>query len=126
MTRAIPVVIYAVAVLAILAVAISVRSGSTDTADQAWTDRLNGQAAAVQEVARSERAEAAYHDRMIAMARAYFDEAALEGQAMQAWTDRLNGLAQRAGVATGMSPRVAAAWTARLNGLAAKAAAAGQ
>jgi hypothetical protein len=126
MTRAIPVVIYAVAVLAILAVAISVRAGHTDTADQAWTDRLNGQAAAVQKVARIERAEAAYRDRMLAMARAYFDEAAQQEQSQQAWTDRLNGLAQRAGVATGMSPRVAAAWTARLNGLAAEATAAGR
>ena len=122
MTRTIPVVIYAVAVLALLAVAISIRTGNTDSADQAWTDRLNGQAAAVQELARIERAEAAYRERMAAMAKAYFDEAAQQEQAEQAWTDRLNGLAQRAGVATGMSPRVAEAWTARLNGLAGEAA----
>lgn len=117
MTRTLRTLIATVGILAIVALATSLRpSGNTDTADQAWTDRLNGQAVAAQQAARVEAAEAAYRQRLSAMADAYFEDVAQREQAEQAWSDRLNGLAHETGARTGMHPRVAAAWTARLNG----------
>lgn len=119
MTRTLRTLIATVGILAIVALAISLRpGGSTDTADQAWTDRLNGQAVAAQQAARVESAEAAYRQRLSAMADAYFEDVAQHEQAEQAWSDRLHGLAVETGVRVGIDPRVAAAWTARLNGLA--------
>ena len=118
MTRTLRTLIATVGMLAIVALAISLRQGgSTDTGDQAWTDRLNGQAVAAQQAARVESAEAAYRQRLSAMADAYFEDVvAQREQAEQAWSDRLHGLAVETGVRVGIDPRVAAAWTARLNG----------
>lgn len=125
MSRTIAAFIASMAALAILAVVIALRpDGIPDAADMAWTDRLNGQAAAAQELARTERAETAYRARLAAQADAYFERAAQRERADRAWTDRLNEVAREAGVEAGMSQRVAAAWTARLNGLAAEAASA--
>jgi len=119
MTRTLRTLIATVGMLAVVALAISLRpGGSTDTADQAWTDRLNGQAVAAQQAARVESAEAAYRQRLSAMADAYFEDVAQREQAEQAWSDRLHGLAVETGVRVGIDPRVAAAWAARLNGLA--------
>jgi hypothetical protein len=119
MTRTLRTLVATVGVLAIVALTISLRpSGSTDTADQAFTDRLDGQAVAAQQAARVEAVEAAYGQRLAAMADAYFEDVAQREQAEQAWSDRLNGLAVETGVRAGIGPRVAAAWTARLNGLA--------
>lgn len=119
MTRTLRTLIATVGILAMVALAISLRpSGSIDTADQAWTDRLNGQAVAAQQAARAEAAHAAYRQRLSAMANAYFEDVARREQAEHAWSDRLNGLAVVSGVHVGIDPRVAVAWTARLNGLA--------
>jgi hypothetical protein len=122
MTRAIAVFIASIAAVAVLALAVSLRGGDDFNADQAWTDRLNGQAQAAQDLARTERADGAYRARLAAQADAYFDRVAQREQGDRAWTDRLNELARENGAEAGMSPRVAAAWTARLNGLAAEAA----
>jgi hypothetical protein len=75
-------------------------SGAPDVpqrADQAWTDRLNGQAQAAAERAvadgRRQRADAAYALRLTEQARAYLEERSRD-RATQAWIDRLNGLAE--------------------------------
>jgi sialic acid synthase SpsE len=119
MTRTISVLIAPVAIVAILAIALAMPTRSAfDAAHQAEADRLNGQATAAQELARQERADAAYSARLAAQADAYFERRAQQERAAEAWTDRLNGLARDNGIAVGISPRVAAAWTARLDGLA--------
>jgi outer membrane biogenesis lipoprotein LolB len=68
-----------------------------DHAAQAWTDRLNGLAQAAsdrpQGEAQLQRANEAYSQRLSGQARAYREEQA-RGRANQAWTDRLNGLAE--------------------------------
>jgi hypothetical protein len=109
-----------IAVIGIVTVAVvlsgcgRILGSSRDRADDAWSERLNAQAQAVQEQARDARARQAYTDRLTAEAEAYLAAKSAQAQADQAWTDRLNGLAGK----TGMSDRAAAAWTARLNGLA--------
>lgn len=104
-----------IVVLMLVLTACAQTSGAVqDRAGDAWSERLNAQAAAVQEQARSERARQAYTDRLMAHAAAYQEAQETREIADQAWADRLNGLAGT----TGMSDRAAAAWTARLNGLA--------
>ena len=109
-----------IAIIGIVTVAVvlsgcaRILGSSRDRADDAWSERLNAQAQAVQEQARASRATQAYSDRLMAQAEAYLEVKAARDQANDAWTDRLNGLAGK----TGMSDRAAAAWTARLNGLA--------
>lgn len=105
-----------VAIVAVLAVGISLRLGSNSDADQAWSDRLTAQAQAIQEDAGAQRAADAYSQRLIAQAQAYLAEAAKRQTATQAWTDRLSGLAPDDD--SGLSQRASAAWTARLEGLA--------
>jgi hypothetical protein len=95
MTRAIAVFIASITVVAILALATALRGGDDlNAADQAWTDRLNGQAAAAQDLARTQRADGAYRARLAAQADAYLERVAQREQADRAWTNRLNELAR--------------------------------
>jgi hypothetical protein len=68
-----------------------------DRAGQAWSDRLSGQAQAIQQDdARRDRAHEAYTARMLAAATAQRDAQSRRQRAMQAWSERLNGLAEGA------------------------------
>lgn len=93
-------------VLALVIVALFALTGAvwasgvpevSQRANQAWADRLNGQAQAAAERAqadaRVERANAAYSLRLTEQARAYREDRSRD-RAMQAWIDRLNGLAE--------------------------------
>lgn len=108
------IVIGIITVAVVLSGCARILGSSRDRADDAWSERLNAQAQAVQEQARADRAADAYAARLTAQAEAYIAAKVAEQRANQAWTDRLNAQAGK----TGMSERAAAAWTARLNGLA--------
>ena len=87
-------------------------------ANDAYAQRLTGQAQAQQQEAqRVERAQAAYAQRLTEQAVAYQAAQARVERANAAWTDRLNGLAGRV-ASGGMTDRAIQAWTDRLNGLA--------
>lgn len=92
--------------LALVIVALFVLTGAvwasgapevSERANQAWADRLNGQAEAAAERARTDaraaRASAAYSLRLTEQARAYHEDRSRD-RATQAWIDRLNGLAE--------------------------------
>ena len=87
-------------------------------ANDAWSQRLTGQAQAQQQEAqRMERAQAAWSQRLTELAVAYKAEQARVERANAAYAERLTGLAQHLGVG-GSSDRANQAWTDRLNGLA--------
>lgn len=89
-------------------------------ANDAWSQRLAGQAQAQQrDEARMERAAAAWSQRLNELAAAYEAEQARVERANAAYAQRLTGLAEHLGVVSGgMSDRATQAWTDRLNGLA--------
>ena len=86
--------------------------------NDAWAQRLTGQAQAQQqEAARSERAQAAWAQRLTEQADAYRAEKARAERANAAYSERLTGLAEHLGLG-GSNDRANQAWTDRLNGLA--------
>ena len=88
-------------------------------AENAWSQRLTGQAQAQQqEEARMERFNAAWSQRLTEQANAHEAETARAERANAAYAQRLSELAEHFGVG-GMSDRAIQAWTDRLNGLAA-------
>ena len=90
----------AVAVLILAtATAFVLPDGGNERANDAWTGRLNGQAAQEQEQARIQRAREAYAARYAGQTQSFYDmisqiEAARVERANQAWSDRLTGLAE--------------------------------
>ena len=89
-------------------------------ANDAWSQRLAGQAQAQQQEAqRMERAQAAWSQRLTEQADAYRAEQARVERAHAAYAKRLTRLPEHLGVVNGgMSDLAKQAWTDRLNGLA--------
>jgi hypothetical protein len=86
--------------------------------NQAYSDRLTGQAVAQQQAAeRSARARAAWSQSLNAQYAAYREAQARAERASSAWSLRLTELAHSLGDG-GMTDAAAQAWTDRLNGLA--------
>jgi hypothetical protein len=105
-----------VVIVAIQVVACARIDPGQARANDAWSQRLSGQAQQ-QEAVRSERAHAAWVQRLTAQADAYRDEKARAERANAAYSERLTGLAEHLGLG-GSNDRANQAWTDRLNGLA--------
>ena len=82
----------------VLAVTVGACSSATTGAarrDQAWSDRLNGLAAAQQQAgAQQARSNAAWADRYAELARAYLSEQVRQQRADAAYSQRLTKLAE--------------------------------
>lgn len=108
-----------VVIVAIQVVACARIDPGQARANDAYAQRLTGQAQAQQqETERIERSKAAWSQRLTEQADAYLAEQARVERANAAWSLRLNGLAGRVATGGGMTDRAIQAWTDRLNGLA--------
>lgn len=84
--------------VAVLVVACSAASGTSDRANASWADRLTRQALSIQQEQQlAQRARDAWSQRLQAQAGSLEQEHARLQRASQAWSIRLTGLARRSG-----------------------------